>query len=64
MEQVAYRVSEFCKKYVISKSSFYREVKANRLQLIKRGRTTLIMRGEAERWFASLRKDTTSYMIG
>jgi hypothetical protein len=48
------RVSEFCKHYVISKASFYREVAANKLQIIKRGRTTLIARLEAERWFHSL----------
>ena len=50
----AYRVSEFCRQYVISKASFYREVAANRLHIIKRGRTTLITRAEAERWFEIL----------
>jgi hypothetical protein len=52
----AYRVSEFCKRYVISKASFYREITADRLHMIKRGRTTLIARAEAERWFQSLCK--------
>jgi hypothetical protein len=50
----AYRVSEFCKRYVISKASFYREITANKLHIIKRGRTTLITRSEAERWFTNL----------
>ncbi|MGB9152682.1 MAG: DNA-binding protein [Alphaproteobacteria bacterium] len=50
----AYRVSEFCKRYVLSKATFYREVAAKRLHIIKRGRTTLILRAEAERWFQSL----------
>lgn len=54
IEQAAYRVSEFCQRYVISKSSFYREVQAGRLRLFKRGRTTLVARVEAERWFKSL----------
>lgn len=53
IEAKAYRVSEFCKRYVISKASFYREVAANRLHIIKRGRTTLITHDEAERWFAA-----------
>ena len=54
MEPVAFRVADFCTIYVISKASFYREVKAGRLQTIKRGGSTLILRAEAERWFASL----------
>jgi hypothetical protein len=54
MTQEAFRVSEFCQRYAISKASFYREVIANRLAIIKRGRTTLITRAEAERWFERL----------
>ena len=50
----AYRVSEFCQRYVTSKATFYREVGAHRLMIIKRGRTTLVSHAEAERWFASL----------
>lgn len=57
MEKQAYRVSEFCQRYSISKASFYRETAAARLQIIKRGRTTLISRAEAERWFAELCKN-------
>jgi|HubBroStandDraft_3_1064219.scaffolds.fasta_scaffold2038109_2 hypothetical protein len=53
-EAVAYRVSEFCRRYVISKASFYREVAANRLRIVKRGHTTLITHTEAERWFETL----------
>lgn len=51
MEQEIYRVSEFCRKYAISKTAFYRELVADRLHVIKRGRRTLIVRSEAERWF-------------
>ena len=54
MEPVAFRVADFCRIYVISKASFYREVKARRLQTVKRGGSTLILRAEAERWFTSL----------
>jgi hypothetical protein len=55
MEPVAYRVSEFCQVYVISKASFYREVQAGRLRILKRGRRSLVERTEAQRWFTSLK---------
>ncbi len=55
-EPVAYRVSEFCRVYAISRASFYREVRAERLRLLKRGRRSLVERSEAERWFANLKK--------
>jgi hypothetical protein len=54
MEKEVYRVLEFCQRYAISKASFYRETAANRLRIIKRGRTTLVTRSEAERWFENL----------
>jgi hypothetical protein len=54
MDTEFYRVAEFCRRYVISKASFYREVAADRLHTVKRGRTTLITRAEAERWFINL----------
>jgi hypothetical protein len=54
IEAKAFRVSEFCKRYVISKASFYREVAGNRICIIKRGCTTLITHAEAERWFNTL----------
>lgn len=57
MDKEAYRVSEFCQRYSISKASFYREAAANRIRIIKRGRTTLIARAEAERWLAELAFD-------
>jgi hypothetical protein len=53
-EITAYRVRQFCKRYVLSKATFYREVAAKRLIPIKRGRTTLITHAEAERWFETL----------
>lgn len=51
MEKEAYRVSEFCQRYAISRTTFYREIWNQRLAVIKRGRRTLIARCEAERWF-------------
>lgn len=54
IETEVYRVSEFCERYKISRTSLYKEVNEKRLRLIKRGRRTLISRLEAERWLASL----------
>jgi hypothetical protein len=54
IEPIAYFIGEFCEKFVISKSSFYREVKAKRLRIFKRGKRSLVERVEAERWYASL----------
>lgn len=54
-EPVAYLIPEFCRIYVISRTSLYREVQAGRLKLLKRGRRSLIERSEAERWFASIK---------
>jgi len=56
MEAVAYRIPEFCQVYVISRTALYREVKAGRLKILKRGKRSLIERTEAERWFAGIKK--------
>jgi len=54
IEPLSYFLPEFCKKFCVSKSSFYREVHANRLRIYKRGKRTMIERAEAERWHANL----------
>ena len=51
MEQEIYRISDFCTRYAISRRSFYREIAANRLHIMKRGRRTLVAREDAEIWF-------------
>lgn len=56
MQKEAYHVNEFCQRYSVSKATFYREVIANRISIIKRGRSTLIARVEAERWFGQLQQ--------
>ncbi len=48
-----YNVEDFCFVYTISRSEFYREVKAKRLQVIRRGRRTYIARSDAEAWLSS-----------
>ena len=47
-------VADFCERYSISKTSFYREVNAKRLKLRKFGSATRIARADAEAWADSL----------
>lgn len=54
MEREIYPVAEFCQRYAISRTSFYREIQAKRLSIIKRGRRTGVTRAESERWLAAL----------
>jgi len=54
IEPLSYFLPEFCKRFCVSRSSFYREVHANRLRIYKRGKRTMIERAEAERWYAGL----------
>ena len=55
MEKQIYRVRDFCDSYSISRRSFYREVKANRLRVFKRGGRTYIARDDAEAWLQGQR---------
>lgn len=50
MEQEIYRVNDFCVRYAISRSGFYREIRANRLRVMKRGYRTYVSRTDAEAW--------------
>ncbi len=54
IEPLAYFLPEFCKKFCVSRSSFYREINASKLRVYKRGKRTMIERAEAERWYANL----------
>lgn len=47
-------VTQFCERYSIGKTSFYREVAANRIRIRKFGTATRIARADAETWLASL----------
>lgn len=47
-------VADFLARYSIGKTSFYREVAANRIRIRKFGTATRIARGDAEAWAASL----------
>jgi excisionase family DNA binding protein len=48
-------VSDFLDSFRISRTSFYREVGAGRLRIVKLGRATRIARDDAEAWMAQLR---------
>lgn len=49
------KVADFCARYSIGKTSFYREVaKGGPLKLRKFGTATRIARSDAENWAASL----------
>lgn len=47
-------VTDFCVRYSIGRTSFYREVAAQRIRLRKFGSATRIARADAEAWAASL----------
>jgi hypothetical protein len=47
-------VAAFLTRYSIGKTSFYREVAANRIRIRKFGTATRIAREDAEAWAASL----------
>lgn len=47
-------VTDFLGRYSISRTSFYREVAANRIRIRKFGSATRIAREDAEAWAASL----------
>ena len=49
-----YRVTEFCEVFGVGRSKFYELVKSGDLKTVKLGSTTLITRGEAERFQAQL----------
>lgn len=49
-------VPEFLNRYSISRTAFYREILAGRLEIVKRGRRTLVTRQAADNWVKSLEK--------
>lgn len=55
MEKALIPVPEFLEQYSISRTSFYREVKAGRLTLTKRGARSMVAREDAHAWKEALR---------
>jgi predicted DNA-binding transcriptional regulator AlpA len=60
MTTEVYRVNEFCNLFAISRTSFYREIKAKRLPVMKRGCRTYVSRVDAEAWVASQKQILSS----
>jgi predicted DNA-binding transcriptional regulator AlpA len=56
MQKELITIPEFVTLYSISRTALYREVNANRLRLVKRGRRSLISREDAAAWLANLRQ--------
>lgn len=54
MSQELLTVAQFKERYQISHTSFYRQVQANKLRIIKIGASTRVRLTDAEAWLASL----------
>lgn len=48
------RPKQFCNHNNIGLTAFYAEVKAGRLRIVKRGRSTLVLPADEDAWLASL----------
>ena len=53
-ELLAYTLTDFLKRYGISRSTAYREIHAGRLEARKRGSRTIITSAAAQAWLDSL----------
>jgi excisionase family DNA binding protein len=54
LERTAYSVDEFCAAAAIGRTTFYREVAAGRIRVVKCGRRTLVPATETEAWLGRL----------
>jgi excisionase family DNA binding protein len=54
VEKRVFSINEFCARYGIGKTTAYEEIKANRLQVVKAGKRTLVPADAAELWLKSL----------
>ena len=52
--KLALTVNDFCAACSIGRSTFYEEVKAGRIRVLKAGKRTLIATAEAQRWLDRL----------
>lgn len=52
--KLALSVSDFCHSCSIGRTTFYEEVKAGRIRVLKAGKRTLVSTEEAQRWLAGL----------
>ena len=54
MTKELYTVREFCDTFGIGRTTFYAEVKAGRLRIVKIGTASRVTRADADAWVASL----------
>lgn len=54
------RVSDFCRRYSISRATFYRLVQRGELTIVKIGAASRIRSAEAEAWSAALSADAAT----
>lgn len=50
VEIQAYRIAGFCAAFSVSRSQVYRDIAGGRLEIVKRGRMTLITKQAAQDW--------------
>lgn len=50
----ALTVNEFCRRFSVSRTTFYEQVKTRRLEVRKIGQKSIVLTEEAERWLAAL----------
>jgi len=55
--KLALSVADVCRACSIGRSTFYEEVKAGRIRVLKAGKRTLIATSEVQRWLDSLASD-------
>jgi excisionase family DNA binding protein len=54
VERTAYTVNEFCSAAAIGRTTFYSEVAAGRIRILKCGRRTLVPATESQAWLSRL----------
>jgi hypothetical protein len=54
LDDGAFTLNEFCRRYGIGRTAVYEEINSGRLEARKRGTKTLIAHAAARQWFATL----------
>jgi excisionase family DNA binding protein len=54
VDRAAYTVDEFCAAHGIGRTTFYAELKAGRIKVLKCGRKTLVPKTESDAWLGRL----------
>lgn len=50
MGKELYRIPEICELYSVSRSTLYRDIKAGKIKVVKRGKSTLLARADIQAW--------------